>query len=83
MSIKIFLEMGSVGFDRLSKGSKAHNRLRTIVLFYVLLTVHPCIILQINPTRCTILFNIFIYFSSPQVSGKCDTGTCSVATYTE
>jgi len=29
--------------------------------FYVLLTVHPCIISQINTTRCTILLNIFIY----------------------
>ena len=29
--------------------------------FYVLLTVHPCIISQISPTRCTILFDIFIY----------------------
>ena len=31
-----------------------------IVEFYVLLTVHPCTILQINPTRRTILINIFI-----------------------
>ena len=30
------------------------------VMFCVLLTVHPCTILQINPTRCTILFSIFI-----------------------
>ena len=28
--------------------------------FYVLLTVHPFTILQINPTRCTILLCIFI-----------------------
>ena len=28
--------------------------------FYVLLTVHPWIILQISPNRCTILLNIFI-----------------------
>ena len=28
--------------------------------FYVLLTVHPCTFLQINPTRCTILLSIFI-----------------------
>ena len=28
--------------------------------FYVLLTVPPCIILQISPTMCTILLNIFI-----------------------
>ena len=28
--------------------------------FYVLLTVHPCTILQINPTRCKILLSIFI-----------------------
>jgi hypothetical protein len=46
------------------------------------------IILQINPTRCTILFNICIYFSSLHVSGihvpiirrkllyLCDTGIC-------
>ena len=51
-------------------------------------TVIPCIISQINPTRCTILFNIFIYFSSPHVLGvhvpiirrkllyQCNTGTC-------
>ena len=43
---------------------------------------------QINPTRCTILFNIFIYFSSLHVSGihvpiirrkllyLCDTDIC-------
>jgi len=31
--------------------------------------LHPCIISQLNPTRCTILFNIFIYFSSLHVSG--------------
>jgi hypothetical protein len=37
--------------------------------FYVLLTVHPYTISQINPTRDTILFNIFIYFSSLHVSG--------------
>ena len=36
--------------------------------FYVLLTVQPCIISQINPTRCTILCNIFIYFASVHVS---------------
>jgi len=29
--------------------------------FLCLLTLHPCIISQINPTMCTILFNIFIY----------------------
>ena len=46
------------------------------------------IISQINPTRCTVLFNIFLYFSSLHVSGihvpiirrkllyPCDTGTC-------
>ena len=28
--------------------------------FYVLLTVHPCTILQINPNRCTILLSIFM-----------------------
>ena len=33
-----------------------------------LLTVHPSIISQINPTRCTILHNIFIYFSSLHLS---------------
>ena len=37
--------------------------------FYVLLTVYPCIISYINPTRCTILFDIFICFSSLHVSG--------------
>ena len=56
--------------------------------FYVILTLHPCIISQINPTRCTILFNIFIYYSSLHVSGihvpinrrkvlyLCDIGIC-------
>ena len=39
------------------------------VEFYVLVTVHACIILGISPTRYTILFNIFIYFSSLHVSG--------------
>ena len=37
-------------------------------IFYVLLTINPCIISQINRTRCTILFNIFICFSSVHVS---------------
>ena len=36
--------------------------------FYILLTVHPCIIMHISSTRCKILFNIFIYFSSLHVS---------------
>jgi len=31
-----------------------------IAEFYILLTVHTCIISQIRPTRCKILFNIFI-----------------------
>ena len=39
------------------------------VYVYVLLTLHPCIISQISPTRYTVLFNIFIYFSSLHVSG--------------
>jgi len=30
------------------------------VVFYVYLNVYPCTILQINPTRCTILLSIFI-----------------------
>ena len=49
---------------------------------------HSCIISQINPTSCTILFNIFICFSSVHVSGihvpiirrkllyPCHNGTC-------
>ena len=41
----------------------------SLFLFYVLLTMYPCIISQINPTRCAILFNIFIYFSCVHVSG--------------
>ena len=56
--------------------------------FYVLLTVHPHTVSQITPTRCIILFNIFIYFSSLHVSGiqvpiirrkllyLCDTDIC-------
>ena len=56
--------------------------------FYVLLTVHPCIILVNKPNWCTILFNISIYFSSLHVSGihvpiirrkllyRYDTGIC-------
>jgi len=31
-----------------------------LLFFYVLLTVHSCTALQINPTRCTILLSIFI-----------------------
>jgi len=31
-----------------------------LIEFYVLLIVHPSTILQINPTRCTILLSIFI-----------------------
>jgi len=31
-------------------------------VFYVLFTVHPCIILQIKPTRCTIFLSMFISF---------------------
>ena len=46
---------------------QTHNK--KLVKFYVLLTVHPCIISQINPTSCTILFNISLYFSSLHVSG--------------
>ena len=38
-------------------------------ILYVLLTMHPYTISQINPTRCTILFIIFICFSSVHVSG--------------
>jgi len=34
--------------------------LKGVIEFYVLLTVHPCTILQINPARCTILLGIFI-----------------------
>jgi len=34
----------------------------TYLLFYVLLTVHPCISLQIKPTWCTILLSMFISF---------------------
>jgi len=34
---------------------------------FLLLTVHPCIISQINPTMCTNVFNILIYFSSLHV----------------
>jgi hypothetical protein len=32
------------------------------LFFYLLLTVHRCIISQINPTRCTILF-IYLFIS--------------------
>ena len=38
-------------------------------VFYVSLSVHPRIVSQINPNRCTLLLNIFIYFSSLHVSG--------------
>jgi len=54
--------------------------------FYVLLTVHPCIILQISATRCTILLNIFISLlymfrgsmcsSSGEKLYLCDNGIC-------
>jgi len=72
-------------FLRISVGHALFNLLGAL---YVLLTVLPCIISQTNPTRCTVLFNIFIYFSSLHVSGihvptirrkllyLCDTGIC-------
>jgi hypothetical protein len=37
---------------------------------YILLTVHPCVILQIKPTWCTIFLCMF-YFYSLHVSGDC------------
>ena len=37
--------------------------------FWTFFIISFFIISQINPTRCTILFNIFIYFSSLYVSG--------------
>ena len=55
------------------------------------LTTNNTAVSQINPTRCTILFNIFIYFSSRHISGihvpiirrkllyLCDTGICHSA----
>ena len=54
----------------------------------ILMFCWPCIISEISPTRCTILLNIYIYFSSLHVSGihvpiirrkllyLCDTGIC-------
>jgi len=33
---------------------------KLLTFFNVFLTAHPCIILQINPTRCKVLPNIFI-----------------------
>jgi hypothetical protein len=56
--------------------------------FLSFVDLRTCIISQITPTSCTILFNIFIYFSSLHVSGVCvpiirrkllylcDTGIC-------
>jgi len=44
-----------------------HEKINTLLYthaftrFYVLLTIHPCTILQINPTRCTILLSIFSF----------------------
>ena len=38
----------------------SRTRQKKRLVFYVLLTLHLCIISQINPTRCTVLFNIFI-----------------------
>ena len=35
--------------------------LESVHVFYVLLTVHPCTVLQTNPTTCTILLSVFIY----------------------
>ena len=34
MNLNTFLQKGSVGFDRLSKGSMAQNRLRNLVLYF-------------------------------------------------
>ena len=49
---KIIMKMETAGFP-----GNTGNFLRG---FYVLLTVHPCIILQIKPTWCTIFLNMFI-----------------------
>ena len=43
------------------KSALITRKLKHESLFYVLLTAHPCIILQISPTTCTILRNIFIF----------------------
>jgi hypothetical protein len=40
-----------------------YHKAETVIFFYVLLTVHPCKILQINSTTCTILLCIYIYIS--------------------
>ena len=40
--------------------TSSKNNERRNTEFYFLLTVHPCITLQISSTRCTILLNIFI-----------------------
>jgi hypothetical protein len=37
-----------------------HSSLYHVCVFLCLLTVHPCTIPKINPTRCTILLSIFI-----------------------
>ena len=47
-------------FENRVLGSMSESEEKEISWLYVLLTVHPCIILQISPTRCTILLNIFI-----------------------
>ena len=58
-----FLRIWAEGIIRgRAKGElkKKPNRTNSKCVFYVLLTVHTCIILQISPTRCTVLFSIFI-----------------------
>jgi hypothetical protein len=41
------------------------------VKFYILLTVHPCIILSIKPTWCTIFLSMFISFLYTFRATKC------------
>ena len=63
------------GFYRIASGPLASQKLlRSVALnifhvLYVLLTLHPRTVWQVNPTRCTVLFNTFICFPSPHVSG--------------
>ena len=47
---------------RQSKSDMTSVNQKHIAYFFVLFAVQPCTILQINPTRCTILSSIFISF---------------------
>jgi hypothetical protein len=51
------------------KNVKNGTKKKTLIFCVSLTVLHPCMILQIKPTRCTIP-SLYVYFYSLHVSGK-------------